>query len=582
MGAWLLGAALAAEPVEPLIRELLDAARDDVLEVAWIQDHVDPGPQGWSELAERTWSRAFEPGAPVRALLQRAQGIAHVAHADAYTRVVLDSLPLLSVVLREVPSADGSTSLRITSFEPTTCVSCDERTRFVKDLVADVRRRGVLAPRLTPGLDLEVSTWVELHPDLAERRWTAILESYLHADGRVADLVGGAVVYGLEDDRVRLRYPDGRVDQWRVVWRDDLGWRIAYEALDAESPLRLDDDEVPAWRRVEEARATRLATWRPTGELTPDGAGRRIGEAAVGAAPTTLDDTVVMAAIALDRSVSAVFRVDPASGEVLDRIPLPVEDDRHTMRPVEGWATRWPFSVRPDGTHAAVAMPLGVFEVDLVARVATRVRTPRLPVTAMAWTPEHTLALAMSDGTIEIGTTTLHVDTVGKPLALHVGERGLSWVTDAGEVVRGEGDAPLQIRRVCDGTAAGADLRERDGRWLVACGAGATASHALVPWYDGEVELYGTEGQAGPVAAGWSEDGDRYAIARPEGGVWLWNALHQRREAGFGTQPLQDVVFSADGEYLLGLTPSGDVIWWHVNTARRLHGVVRRLGREAS
>lgn len=561
---------------EALVLELLGAARDDVLDLAWVEDHVDPGPSGWTPRAFEAWSRLTVPGSSIRGLLARSPGPAHVAVGDGPIRVVLDGLPLLSVVLR-----DGPEGLRVAGIEPTTCVGCDERTRFAMDLVADVRRRGSLAPRLVPGLDLDVATWLGLNPPLRESRWVAALGTYLQGDATVADRIGGAVVFGVEDDRVRLRYADGTEDHWRLTWSEGLGWRVAYEALAPTSPLRLDADEVPSWRRSEDARRHGLETWRPAGVPTVDGAGRRLGEAAVGAGFVALDDLVVIASLSLDRTMSAMFRVEPASGEVLARVPLPVEDDRRVLRPVEGWATRWPFALRRDGRRAAVGTPVGVVEVDLDAGTTRVVRDAGATVTALAWTPDGHLAFALADGTVEVGATSLKPSVGGAPIALDVGAHGVSWVTASGWVVTldgPEGSGAPRARRACEPTAVGADLRARDGTWIVACGPGATAGHVRIPWYDGEAEAYGDTGQPGPAAVGWSEDGDRYVVARPGGGLVVWNDRAERAEAAFGQETMQGAAFSADGAHLLGVSTKGDVMWWHLPTARRLHGVVRRVG----
>ncbi len=581
LGGLLLWAALvpsshAEGGAEALVEELIVAAREDALSLAWVEDHVQPAPSGWTDTARALWQRALVSGGPLQRTLARSAGVGHVARGTGPTRVVLDGLPLLSVLV------DERGEPRIVEIAATTCFSCDERARFAKDLIADVRRRGRLAARLAPGLELDLTRWVQENPGVTDDRWASTLATYLRTDATVADRIGGAAVVGSDGDAVLVRYPDGTEDRWPLAWHDPMGWRLDYAGLSATSPLRIEAQPVRDWRRPESARAARFATWRPTNETLPDGAGRRIGEHAVGAAIDGRDDTIVLSVQALDRSVSAVFRVDATDGEVVERVALPLEGDRRTARATDAWSTRWPLALDPTSPRAAAATPVGVVIVDFGDDSSTVAIPLRSPVAALAWSPEGALGIAYRRGDVSLGDTTLRAPVEGEPIALHVGTQGASWVTDTGAVVVVEGDAPPRVRTVCDGHAAGAALRERDGRWLVACGPEASASHTLVPWYDGASEVFGSMGQAAPAAVGWSNDGERYAIARPEGGVVVWNGLLDVQEAAFGRRPLMEVAFSNDGAHLVGITPSGDVLWWDLPTARRLHGHVEVASDEGS
>lgn len=562
------------DPAAELVAEMVDRARAGRLTLSWALTHVDPGPQGWTTVTRERWARALVADGPLTRALARSRGIAHLAREGGLTHVILDGAPLLSVAV------DERGSLRIVSLEPTTCLACDERTRFVQDLVADVRRRGTLLPRLRPGIDLDVSAYLLANPSIASQHWTADLDTYLAVDTRVAQLLATAVVTGHDDTTVSLRYADGRTDRWTVTWNDRIGWRVDYLGLAPNSPLRLEGDAAKAWRRTSTERAARLESWRPTTRMLPDGAGIRLGQEAVGAAIDLHTDTVVIAAVDVDASLSAVFRVDPAQGAVLDRLALPSFSSRPTL-PGEGWFTGWPVALDATGTRVAVATPDGVFLADLKARTTERAHRPSSSATALTFDTDGGLRVALADGRVltDQGTTTL--DVHGAPVAIASDRHGWSLVTDAGEVwlVDHADGSPRLRHTACAGQATSAAWRPRDGSWLVSCGPASPHGHEIVPWFPGYLEVFGTQPGPPDGATAFSPDGMRYVTPAPDGaGSVLWNDRTDRPEVVLGRRPLHQAVFSGDGDHLLGVTRTGDVIWWDLPRARALHYLVPSSG----
>lgn len=570
LGALLPSLARAADPsqdpVADVVAELLTRARDGSLDAAWIEAHIQPRPIGWTNTARTAWMHALAPDGPLTLALQKAGGIVYVSREEGPVRVVVEGSPLLSFLV------DTTQTPTIVGVEPTTCGACDERTRFVRDLLADVRRRGAIGQRLNVTMELDVKAWLDEHHELDDFHWAAGLDRWLHTDARVAERLAEATVLGRDGDVVRLRYADGVEDTWRVVWRAPGGWRIDYAGLSPESALAFSDSDADAWRKDQTAADVTLDTWRPTWRTLADGAGRVIGQGAVGAAYDTWTSTVVMAVVSTDRSASALFRVDPFSGVVLGRTPLPLFDE-DAAYPAGEWYRRWQFALAPDGQHAAVVTPDGVLVSDLATGTTTRLAKHPSRVTALAFAPDGTLVEGLSDARLVWGSDTWAFGDAGPVLAIHADSRQVSVVTARGDVWQVDRKTGHNERRwtACGGKVTDAAFRERDGSWLVSCAPGAAHTHEVVPWFYGDVYAWAGTARGGAGTA-WTGDGNHYAIPGPDGvGVEVWDDLHDRAEVRLGRVALRQVAFDIGGEHLLGLREDGDVVWWDLVAARRLH-----------
>ncbi|MCB9662713.1 MAG: hypothetical protein H6732_01275 [Alphaproteobacteria bacterium] len=550
-----LPAAAAPDPAAELVLELQDRARSGTLDAAWIQAHVDPGPAGWTTGELARWRRVLAPGSALPQALQRATGVAHVARGQGPTRVVLEGAPHLAVEVEEP-------GLRIRAVDVTSCVACDERLRFVQDLLADVRRTGSLGAHLRPGLELDVSE----HHARDGARWPAWLDTYLQSDARVARALAAAVVTGREGDVVRLRYADGHTDTWRVRWQPGKGWQVAYVDLAARSPLRLEDASVRTWIRDDSVQEIRTRTWRPG--TARDGASLRLGHGAVAAVVDPLEDRVWIVARDVDGSLQSAFLVDPQTSDLLARVDLP---DTRGPTPIvaAAWATRWPAALSPDGAHLALASPNGLVVVDTRERTVTSTATWTSEVTDLAWRPDGLPTLVLADGRLVRGEEVIDLPVRGHPLAVADDGREASVITSAGELVRVVGGDARVERTVCGGLARAGAWRARDGAWLVACAPGSPLHHVVVAPYGGaEQRQGGVVPATGPVA--WSADGERCLLPGPEGlGVEIWDA-HARTSLGLvGDVALAEAAFAGDGSALVTVSQRGEVRWWTLAQARR-------------
>lgn len=560
--AALSPASAAPDPAAELAVSLIEGARAGAVPHTWLDKHVDPGPSGWTEVTQTRWRRAFEAGGPVHTALARSAGVAHVARWSERARVVLEGVPMLSLVIDE--SQDPP---RVVALEPTTCVQCPEPERYARDLIADIRRRGELGSRLRPGIELDVVGYVASQRGLQQQRWSAYLERYLLSSQDVADRIAGAVVHGVDGETVRVRYADGRDDTWHTTWSDRNGWAIRYDHLATNSPLRMDGSVPRAWRRGGKDRQVRFDTWRPPGRSTADGMGHVLGTAIAGAFADPRDDTALVFALDADRSLSGVFRVDPATDQVLQRVRVPT----FSTRPRWGhapWYAQWALAASPKADRVAVATPGGVFDLALAHGTSARVGRWTSEATALAWSMEGEVIVGLHDRRLVRGERTTELGTVGHPIALHHSADGLGVVTSAGEVLVLNGADVLRETTVCEGEASGAAIRERDRTWLVACGPSASVRAALVPWIEGEV--FGVPGRGSPFGGvAWSPTGDMALLPDGEGPPTTWHPALDRARLQVGTEPAVRAGFSPDGDQVWTITDQGELAWWALDVLRQ-------------
>ena len=535
--------------VLPALRAAIDAGGPSD---AWLDAHVDPGPAGWTRDRRDAWVRALRPAGPLARTLARAGGILHTATRGAdHAVLVLDTAPRLLAVL----APDG----RVRHLRPTACDRCPEPERWVRDLLADLRAAGGHGTRLRVATDVEVSAHVRAHRALDANRWPALLDRRLRDDLALRQRIAGALVTGVRGDIVTLRYADGGEDAWTVTFDEGRG-RLDYAGLPDASPLRLSLDDARAWRGTALRSQVRTHTWTPSWRVRGDGVGVEIGHAAVGAVVDPHDDTVLIVTLDPDRTLSAVFRVDPWTRAVVDRIPLPpIQARRHL--PVPGWTARWPVALRPDTRALAVLTPDGVRVVDLDDGTITEPDAYAGDATRLLWLGDGRLVLGTRDGALRLDGA-LH--PLGDAAVLHLAQREDGVVeavlTDGAVVALDLADpASTAVRAVvCDGDARSAARRPRDGTWLIACGPRARDAHALLPPFLSTPER--VAGRPDASIAAWGADGARY-LAPAASGLGVWNSSGGAPAVGLDARPVS-ASFTPEGDRLVALLDDGTVVWW--------------------
>lgn len=593
LGAPVIGPAPEAVAADPGVRTvavpqpvagwLADIVAGRITD-GWLLAHVDPGPVGWTAERQARWRDVLRPDGPLAQVLAEAddpQAVVqalpagpdgtHGPAAPAGREVVLLTRPPLALTVHD-GAAGGPHLARL---EVTTCVRCGPRERFVADLLAEVRRHGRLGTRLLPDHELDLRSHVAA--DSGDRNGNlagALAQRHRH-DAALVDLLEGAVVAGEERGVVRVRYPDGRVDTWRIT--RDGGWRVVYGDLAPDSPLRLDADARRAWWRTATAEDAAHEGWQPSWQPVDRGAGVVVGHEAAGFGLSPLDGTVWIAVADLDRTTAGLFHVDPDRRTVDARRGVDMPSRRANLRWEGSWYDALTVAVEPASGRAALAMP-GHF--DTVLPEGPAVPSPSLrpePIVALAWGEDDardTLVVAWADGRVEHGDAVLQAppDT-GVPIAVALDTLGVELVTDRGAVLRQTTDGLTVTHAVCDGDAHGAARRARDGAWWIACGPTARAGAALVPGFRGEATPHGdTPGASRAVA--WDASGTRVVTPAPAGhraALLVLDLLDGTVVAALGRadHPVRTAAFDPGDEHVVGLLEDGTVIRWDLVEARR-------------
>jgi hypothetical protein len=515
------------------------------------------------------WRQVLASDSATVSTLRHARGVLHISEGPDYQRAVLDTLPPLSLVMR------GEQAVTL---EPTTCVDCGERERFVLDLLAEVGRYGSLRDRLLPGVELDITTAMAEEPRLRSEHWPSMIALRHATDRALATRLAGATVVGVEDDVVTLRLPDGRADTWAVVWREGR-WLIDYTRLAEDSPLRLDRSAARRWRYISTRQEALVEGWTPSWHTVAGGVGERVAQDASLARFDPWDDTVWVVMHELDPAETAVFHVDPIAQTVLARHPLPARSLRGNWR-AGPWRERWRAALSPNGHAMLLTGHSGVWVLDTRTGKRVTVGNSR-EVSAVAW------GTGAASGQVAWGREAGEVyvtNAEGRRRELSAGIWTLGLVTDGattsavgtdGRVLLWQGDdrKPETFARTCGGEATAASARP-DGAWLVVCGPRANRTWEVHGPLGGPGEYGGYQGAGGTVAA-WNPDGTELLTASPEGvGAVLWDLRSEQPLLAFGYRAFREASFNSTGDRILTVDDAGDVVVWDVARLRARHAIV--------
>jgi len=545
-----------------LTQELLDQVRAGGPDLDWLAAHLHPPslPAGPSPAWLERWAERLDPAGRLGERLARATPIAAV-QGPGYQRVLIEAAPGLSV--RIVATPDGP---RIAELAWTTCTLCTERVRFVADLLHDVQRRGSGAHRLLPGVELDLSAHHEQRG--VDSDWIGVLSLRNGQAGYLARTLRGARGAGAQGPVVRVRYADGSLDTWAVHWAG-THWTVDYASLHADSPLRMSRAESRSWERTSTRAATARQAWRPRFTPVGGGAGVELGHEAIDAWPDPRDGTVLVIVLDVDRVLTAVFRVDPATRQVVDRLRAPLADAR-TQLPLDDWGERWPTALSVDGRLLALSAPNRLWLLDLGTRQSRLLG--RGEITWLAFDPEPDPGLWSARG-----RTLIYRDSQG----LQARERhdsdvvGLvpdadgTWRLTAGGALADPSGAIVDGPAICCGQVVDTATDPSGTRTLASCG--ATCDTAAV-WLEGT--------QASPIdgagsdhtGASCSPDARWFTTGTPQG-LLLWSRDQRRPVARIPSGPVRAARWSPDGAHVLTIGEDGRVIWWDLDRLLAEHAV---------
>ncbi len=579
----LLSAALAEEPLyvpetgpppgEQRAVEFVAAVIDglDSGDDIWLRNTFVPGqlPGG----ADNSWyahlARALREEGGVGRALRESDGPVGVVDGPDYTRVVLAGQPMLSLVVRESAEA-----LVIDRIETTTCTSCAEPVRFASDLIAAVQQGG--EHRLMPTVELDVQDHLEDNRSLVWSHWVGSMCNRNDKAHGLAAALKGAVVDGANDKLVNVRYADGTADTWRALYQDGV-WRLHYASLAETSPLRMDTTQMAAWRNPTTLRAAQLAGWSP--DFTELNGGLSVAHGAIGAQFHPLDGTLIIAAFDQDRSLSGVFRVDPVSREVLQRIQTPA--DFTNPLPTTDWYDHWHMDLSPDGRNVLMTLPTRLYRINLDegrSRLLTRTRQ----TVGVTWSrrdggPPGPIVSDKRGAMLSLVEGSWEKTWLGeRPLAVTLASEGTVAVSERGAIVAATPDGHHEpIATACCGSAVDAVFHPGGAEVLLQCGPGCdvAASRVTLPGASA-TPIAGASGHG--EGASWSPDGrffTTHAPATARDAIVLWDSRTNTPIATFASGQVRDVRWSPNAEQVLTVHRDGTVWLWDVATVRQRAGL---------
>ena len=561
------------EQANAVVEALRDAVRDGRVDDAWLAENVRPAhlPTGPEPAMVARTRAALGPTGALRVALMHTPGPIATTFGPDYARVVLGGRPLLSVVVR----ADGDGAV-IDRFEVTSCALCGERARFVRDLLADVARRGLDAKRLLPGVELDITDHLDANGYLVGEKWVGTLVARNQQAGELVALLRDARVVDAHGEQVTVEYGDGTTDTWRIVYRNSK-WKVHYHSLADNSPLRMSSREMRQWRSQRKLSATALQQWEPTWVGASGGAGLLVGQRAIGADFDPRDGTVLVSVLDMDRVLAGLFRVDPAARDVTDRWRLPTFG-MHALLQLGGWFSQWRMALSPDGTLVTVTRPGRVWTLDLATSKVRQVYEANgVTVLDYVWPdpsepPRLVIGRVTGDLTLIGPSTIQHARVLGTPVAIRQEGNDAVTVTAEGRVVpfRWDGRAPEQpsLDVCCDGVTDAA-FQEGGQELVVTCAPVCSTSAERVDRRGGESTTLSGAGVHYP-AASWSPDRRWFTTgAGDDRGAILWDALENTPIARLGHEPARSVRWSSDATQVLTVETDGDVWLWDLAKLRK-------------
>ncbi len=545
------------------VERLLQRVRAGGVDEAWIVRNVRPptAPTGLDATARAAWLTRLGPDSALGRFLRTEGTLGAALPGPTYQRVLLGPTPGPSAV---VGAEDGRPVLIELAF--TTCALCSEEARFVADLLDGVARRGHARGRLVPGLELDLGRAA----DGADQELFGLIQQRYTAASYLATTLRGASVCGEEGPRIDVCYADGRRDTWRIRWHEGR-WRLDYASLADDSPLRVSPREAARWQAPSRGRSAALESFSPS--FGPIGAvGVDIAYGAVDAWPDPRDGTVLVLLMDLDRVLTGLARIDPATAQVVDRFPISLVDDRAQLS-LEDWASLWGGELTRDGERLAIHAPGRVFTVDVAGRPARLVFRGRASLVGWAADADGALRLMVGrpDSLLRYrdGVPVERVPAPAPPLAAWWrGTTGAAVCDDGTVVDLATGRSALSV---CCGRVTDAAALRSSELLLATCGEPCDVAATLVDGGGATRDLPGAG--AGLAGASISPDGAWLTTGSGslDGAVLVWSVREGRPVARLPVGPVRRVRWSPDWAALVTIETDGRVGWWPLDGVLDAH-----------
>ena len=564
MRLWLLWVAMGlaeeqAPPLPAVVADLLEAASQHVLDEGWLaRQPLNPA---------LNWEEALRPTGPVLRTLSQHEGVARIDRMPDAVLVALQTDPGL---VATVDSAGTLLELQVT-----TCPTCAPAERFVRDLIADIKRRGTLGARLVPGLELDVASHLAANPSLGGQHWSASVETYFHLDRDLAHMLGNVTLDRVDEQVILVTYPDGTQDWWEPVWRGQR-FMLNYASLSPDSPLRLSSADARRWRRRSHRQSQYFETWRPPRRTDAKANGQLLGTSVIDAWYMPEDDTVWMAVFDYDRTAALLARVEPVTRELLEKQRLPSLPSSGILL-LRDWFRRHHAKPADSGQDLGLVLHHDLMTYDLDTQRTSKVAWVS-EISTLSWgRHEHrnTLLASEVNGTLHLVSPEGYTARHGAPLVwVDLDDGVLTRLSTRGDLLRAPIsalDQPPLARGVCAGHPTDAGLRPSDGLIAVTCGPEAPHQIEIHSIRQRTPRVVGSTGLKGTGVA-FSPDDRWLATPAPEGGLHLWDTATWNVVQHLGHATLSSVMFSPDGQHLLAVFEDGMAWTWpltHLPTSLR-------------
>jgi len=556
-----------------LVEALLSISGTNKLNTQWVLGHVkqknSPLPMGHHQV--RSWVSILGPSGRLGQALRKSEQSFSVLEGPDYYRIVIETPILMSAIVWE----QKDHRWMLDSLALTSCSLCDEPTRFVRDLLAEITRKGEVGSRLIPGIELDMGPYPGSTNGQLSSHLTSAIQAHVQASIELQKKLIGAEITGTTEHAVNLIYSDGSTDIWPLHYRNGY-WAIIYHDLPKDSPIRPPSSATKTTTAPATARTIKLQNWSPTWKMTEQEGGMEVGHYATGAHFDPLDESIWIVVMDVDRKAPLLSQIDPNTQQVLQRIPIP-ETTQQPEITIADWFSSWPSVFSESTRMIATAQPGRIRLLDLAQPPHTaQWRSEHITFldayekSSNASTIQPTLFFSTQERVQSLGPIHLNLSIPLSDTPILIAPHKDEWLvvyTD-GQVTQFDSEgAPLEHRVVCNGSAIDACLSSDEQELIVVCRSPNT--HALERLQLNHTPEQLISGSAtGRTGCSWSHDGRLFITGTGDehaDSLSIWNADTNQPMTSFGHTPVHKVSFSPKDTHVLTHHKNGTVRLWELD-----------------